>query len=201
MKPSDLLKIVDESGSEVFDIADISQDRLKNLAGNFFLKVQKSATDNKVVASGKMISQENFKYTITKQPDGETIIDLFMVYYADFVNKGVRGVKSSKNAPNSPYKFKNYGMSADGRKSILEYVTSGKAIISDISKTKYGKVGFETKASKGENTKSLNERQAENLIYLIKRYGIKETRFIDEAWESFKRDFGDQLKNAIFKAV
>lgn len=200
MKPSDLLKIVDESGSEDFDLVNISQDRFKNIAGNFFLKIQKSATDNNVVASGRMISDDNFKFTITPKPDGSTVIDLFMVYYADYVNKGVQGVKSSTNAPGSPYKFKNFGMSADGRKSILEYITSGKAKITDISKTKYGKVGIERKSKETPSQAEINQREAEKMIYLIKAYGIKTTNFINEAWDQFKKDFGDDLGNSIFKA-
>jgi hypothetical protein len=201
MKPSDLLRIVDESGSEDFNLVDISENRFKDIAGKFFLQIQKSATKNNVVASGRMLSDENFKYTITPKPDGSTIIDLFMIYYADFVNQGVQGVKSNVNAPRSPYKFKNLGMSASGRKSILEYITSGKAKVTDVTKTKYGKVGIERKSKETPSQEEINQREAERMIYLIKAFGIKETNFIREAWNEFKKEFGNDLGNAIFKAV
>jgi molybdate transport system substrate-binding protein len=58
--------------------------------------------------------------------DGNTL-RIYMANYYDFVNKGVRGVKNYKNAPNSPYKYKNYKMSEEGRKSIKQYIQSGKA--------------------------------------------------------------------------
>lgn len=41
-------------------------------------------------------------------------------YYADFVDKGVKGVKKNK-APQSPYKFKNLGVPKEMWKSFAKY--------------------------------------------------------------------------------
>ena len=59
-------------------------------------------------------------------------MEILMNDYFDFPNKGVKGVKSSKNAPDSPYQYKNYGMNAEGRASIKQYIQSGKAKVETI---------------------------------------------------------------------
>jgi len=110
-------------------------------------------------------------------------LTITMLDYYDFVNEGVKGVKSSKNASTSPYKFKNYGMSADGRASIKQYILSGKAKVRSTGGDKARGIGLERKGVQFSQKKSLIDRQVDTLIYNIKKYGIKKTDYFTDAFE------------------
>jgi hypothetical protein len=181
-------------GSSEFENANLDT-KLKQVAAKLIDNIQRFARERKVVNSGDLINSKNFRTTIS-ETDTKTELDIFMLYYADFVNKGVKGVRSSKNAPNSPYKFKNYGMSDDGRKSIMESIKRGRMVVRNV---KYQKVGLE---GKRKEKKSKIERETEQAIYLIKRFGIKQTNYLDDAFaETFKdvdASLLDALGNEIF---
>jgi hypothetical protein len=191
---SEGLKWLQGTGSSGFAQANIKSG-LQELAGKLLVNISKYAKERGVIDSGKLISGNNFKTTIT-ETDTKTELDIFMLYYADFVNKGVKGVRSSKNAPNSPYKFKNYGMSDDGRKSIMESIKRGRMIVRDV---KYKKVGLETKR---KEKKTKIERETDQAIYMIKRFGIKQTNYLDDAFAETFKDVDatllDALGNEIF---
>lgn len=157
---------------------------LKQYAKDFVELLRKNIKDRQVVASGDLESN----IEIIPDETGKNI-KITMLDYFDFPNEGVRGVKSSKNAQNSPYKFKNYGMNSDGRAKIKDYIQSGKAKISDTSKTKRT-VGLETKK------KSLIDMQTDQLVYLIKKYGIKRTRYFDDAFDTIFGTFSEDMAKA-----
>ncbi len=188
------LSLTDLGGSSEYNLAEVKafDNNLEVLAGKFFLRVTERAKALGLINTGRMLSDDNLKSTITRSAD-TTTLDMFMTYYADFVNEGVKGVKSSRNAPNSPYQFKNFGMSEDGRKSILRSVTEGKLKASDQSKVRYGKIGLEGKSQDTPNQEEINQREAEQIIYLIKAYGIKTTNFINDAWKQWVKDLGPEL--------
>jgi len=112
-----------------------------------------------------------------------------MLDYFDYPNEGVRGVRGSKNGVGSPYKFKNYGMNAEGRASIKRYILDGKAKVSNVKEP----VGLERKNKK----KSLIDRQVDNLIYMIKRYGIKRTEYFNDAFEEAFKDIDVVMGEAL----
>ena len=112
--------------------------------------------------------------------DGKTLTISVLDYY-DYVNKGVQGVKNSKNAPGSPYKYKNYGMNEEGRSSIKKYILSGKAKVRNIRNDKAAGIGLESKGIRQKPKKSLLDSQVDNLIFMIKKYGIKKTNYFDDA--------------------
>jgi hypothetical protein len=122
-------------------------------------------------------------------------LTITMLDYYDFVNEGVKGVKSSKNASTSPYKFKNYGMSQEGRASIKEYILSGKAKVRNTQGDKARGIGLERKGVKFSQKKSLIDRQVDTLIYNIKKYGIKKTDYFTDAFEkvfaNWERDMAE----------
>jgi hypothetical protein len=136
--------------------------------------------------------------------DGKKLTITMLDYY-DFVNEGVKGVRNSKNAPNSPYKFKNYGMNAEGRVSIKEYILKGKAKVSNKQVMGKTVIGLERKNIKQAKKKSLIDRQVDTLIYNIKKYGIKQTDYFTDAfekvfanWEQDMADaFGEDVKLAL----
>jgi len=194
MKNEEKLNLIDLGGSSNYSLAEVKalDNNLEVLAGKFFLRVTERARALGLINTGAMLSDDNLKSTITRQED-TTSLDMYMVYYADYVNEGVRGKDNESNAPNSPYKFRNYGMSEEGRKSILRSVTEGKMKASDTSKVSYGKIGLEGKSKDTPNQAEINQKEAERIIYLIKAYGIKTTNFINDAWKQWVKDLGPEL--------
>ena len=128
-------------------------------------------------------------------------LTITMLDYYDFVNEGVKGVKSSKNASTSPYKFKNYGMSADGRASIKKYILSGKAKVSATEGDKARGIGLERKGVKFAKKKSLIDRQVDTLIYNIKKYGIKKTDYFTDAFEKVFANWEQDMAEAMAEDV
>lgn len=118
-------------------------------------------------------------------------------YYAKFVDRGVKGVRSSRNAPDSPFQFKNYGMSQDGRASLKKWLSSAKAKVSSRDVKKYGAVRTEKKFKKiSEQDTKLNA-----LIYNIKRFGIKKRNFITPVVNKSLEGFEQELADVIGKKV
>lgn len=141
-----------------------------------------------MVATGKLLSESKFRIV-----EGNTMQILVPDYY-DFPNEGVRGVKSSKNAPGSPYKFKNYGMNSEGRANIKRLIESGKAKVDLVRKNgdKALGIGLEKKRL------SVADMKTNHLIYFIKRFGIKKTNYFTDALNAtFGKDFELKMSEAI----
>ena len=118
--------------------------------------------------------------------------------YYDYPNEGVRGVKSSKNAPTSPYKYKTYRMNDEGRESIRQYIQSGRAKIATVTKTKDKALGIGLEKKK----LSLIDAQTNQLVYLIKRFGIKKTNYFTDALNAtFGKDFELKMSEAFGKEI
>jgi hypothetical protein len=147
----------------------------------------------KVISSGNI---ENVDYEIVEDANKMTL-NISYAYYAKFVDKGVKGVRSSKNAPNSPYQFKNFGMSAEGRESIKKWLSSAKAKVRSKDVKKYGAVGTERKFKK---ISEMDER-INTTIYNIKKYGIKARNFIDPVLKKTLEGFEQELGEAIGKTI
>ena len=178
----------------------VASNILEQYGVEFKKELENLMKQRQVVSSGALadsinpiVDSEGKKLTIT------------MLDYYDFVNEGVKGVRNSKNAPNSPYKFKNYGMNAEGRASIKEYILSGKAKVRNTGGDKARGIGLERKGVKMSEKKSLIDSQVDTLIYNIKKYGIKKTDYFTDAfekvfanWEQDMADaFGEDVKLAL----
>ena len=147
----------------------------------------------KIIASGNI---ENVVYEIEENASSVSL-NISYPYYAKFVDKGVKGVKSSKNAPKSPYQFKNYGMSEEGRKSIANWLRSAKAKVRTADIKKYGAVRTERKFKKISDFDS----KVETTILNIKKYGIKARNFIDPVLKKSLQGFEQELGEAIGKTI
>lgn len=165
----------------------VAQSILEQYGIDFKILLEKYINSKQVVASGKLA--DNIYPSVTE--DGNKLI-VTMLDYFDFPNEGVKGVRSSKNGVGSPYKFKNYGMNAEGRASIKEYILSGKARVRNVKSP----VGLERKVDRGEK-KSLIDKQVDNLIYMIKRYGIKRTEYFNDAFEEAFKDIDVVMGEAL----
>jgi hypothetical protein len=161
--------------------------------GEEFAKVLADNINQKGLTSSGALADNIFPQMSN---DGKTLTIRMLDYY-DFVNEGVRGVRSSKNASGSPYKFKSYGMNAEGRKSIRQYIQSGKAKVSSTMNDKARGIGLERKGVKAAEKKSLIDRQVDTMIYMIKRFGIKKTNYFTDTIKQVFADFETQMGEAL----
>ena len=178
-----------KKGFETF----VADNILKQYALEFQNALERFLNDRQVVGSGKLRDSINPEFN----EDG-TGFTITMLDYYDYPNEGVMGVKSSKNAPGSPYKFKSlYKMSPEGRESLKEYILSGRAKVSNVKKA----VGTEKKKMGGGKKKSLIDMQVDNLIYMIKKYGIKRTDYFNDAFETVFANFSEDMAKAYGRDV
>jgi hypothetical protein len=175
----------------------VTEKLLAQYGAAFKLELAESMRIKQVVASGKLADSITPEIT---SGDGYTLLQIRVLDYYDFVNKGVKGVKSSANAPNSPYQYKNYGMSKEGRQSLHDYVTSGRAKISSVSKDKARGIGLERKGI-NLSTKDLVDEQVATLGYLIKAYGIKATNYFTDAFDKVFKDFDVVMADAVGRDI
>lgn len=163
--------------------------------GNMFKdEYTEQLNSKKIVSTGNI---ENVDIEVVE--DGSTMtLNISYPYYAKFVDEGVKGAISSANAPNSPYKFKNtFTMSAEGRKSISNWLRSAKAKIRTKDVQKYGAKGIEKKFKKISEF----DQRLRDTIYNIKAYGIKTRDFIDPALKNSLVGFEKELGEAIGKTI
>ena len=180
---------VSEDISEYSDKATLTAMELifADYADEFLQEIRQQLNSKQINASGEL--EKKIQPIVY---DNGTGFEIRMLDYYDFVNKGVKGVKSSRNAPQSPYKYKNYGMSVEGRASIKKYIESGKAKVSIKQKEK---VGYENKNI------SLIDAQVNTMVYNIKKYGIKQTGYFDAAVEKVFKNFSKNISQAIGRQI
>jgi hypothetical protein len=93
-------------------------------------------------------------------------------YYADFVDKGVKGVKNKGKAPNSPYSFRNLGTSKAMIESFKDY----------IARTGSKSMNKKTLIRKNKKKQSdLITKEAKQMAVSTKIGGIKPMNFISKA--------------------
>jgi hypothetical protein len=93
-------------------------------------------------------------------------------YYADFVDKGVKGVKNKGKAPNSPYSFRDLGTSKAMIESFKDY----------IARTGSKSMNKKTLIRKNKKKQSdLITKEAKQMAVATKIGGIKPMNFISKA--------------------
>jgi hypothetical protein len=87
-------------------------------------------------------------------------------------------------------------MSESGRKSIKQYIQSGKAKIKVATrKNTVNAVGQEKKKV------SLLDLKTDALVYLIKKWGIKTTNFFDDATEQVEKEMIEDLGEVMARTI
>jgi hypothetical protein len=152
-------------------------------------EVREQIKNKNITSSGKLA--DNIDVVANEKGTG---IYISMIDYYDFVNKGVKGVNSSKNAPSSPYQYKTYGMPETARKGLKEYINSGKASIRVVN-TKKTTIGAEQKKE------SLIDLKVNQLVYNIKKYGIKTTSYLDNALNEVLPKLNEDMLNLIGRTI
>lgn len=163
----------------------ITEKVLAQFGAEFALRCAELANERGVTASGFL--GRNIISSIVD----ESTLQIIVPDYFDYPNEGVRGKDSSRNAPNSPYKYKTYGMSREGRASIREYIRSGVEKIANVKRDRAFGIGSERKG------KSLLDTKTDTLVYLIKKYGIKTTNYFNDAVKEVFADFEIKMSEAV----
>lgn len=182
---------LNQIGENKFEIA-VATNLLEQYGEEFAKVLADNINQRGLTASGALADN-----IFPQMSNNNQTLTVRVLDYYDFVNEGVKGVRSSKNAPGSPYKFKNYGMSSDGRKSIRQYIQSGKAKVSSTMNDKARGIGLERKGVRAAEKKSLIDRQVDNMIYMIKRFGIKKTNYFTDTVKQVFADFEVQMGEAL----
>lgn len=187
---------LDSTGSSEFNIVDLKkvEDALLKKAAQFQLNVAKKIREKQLIASGNLLSDKSFKAEVRVDGSKKELL-LYMIYYGDFVNKGVKGWGSTKKAPNSPYKYKTKGMDAQGRESISNYLKTARGRVRNVQ---YEKQKLETKV---KDEKSKIQSATDRAVWNIKKYGIKATNFYTEAFEETFKDLGAELNEALGQEI
>jgi|LakMenEpi03Aug12_release.lakeMendotaPanAssembly.Ray.scaffolds.fasta_scaffold425679_2 hypothetical protein len=189
-------KFLEGTGAENFN------DKVNSTIETFLAELGNKFKDNwietinakKIIASGGI---DKVEFVIDETDSNRVTLNILFPYYAKFVDKGVKGVKSSANAPDSPYQFKNYGMNAEGRASVKRWLDSGKAKVTATDVKRYGSVGTEKKFNKiSEADSKLN-----TLIYNIKKYGIKKRDFINPVLNETLDGAAKELSDILGKEI
>jgi hypothetical protein len=174
----------DFGGSDIVEFGVVAS-LLEQYGAELLTNISYFANNKGVVGSGDLLDSMVPELT---EENGVDIFRLRMFDYYDYPNEGVKGVNSSSNAPGSPYQYRNYGMSSEGRASLKKYILSGKAKITSVKNDKaLGKGG--EKIGVAFNNKTLIDKQVDTLAYLIKRFGIKKTNYFTDAFNKTFKTF------------
>lgn len=181
--------VLDTAGEsrDGFIVFTVSENILEQYGIEFMKNLGKFANQKKVVDTGKLLSDSFWKVT------DDNTLQIWLPDYFDYPNEGVQGVKSLKNAPGSPYKFKSYGMSSEGRANIKSYIQRGRAKINTVLKSNDKALGI----GREKKHLSLIDAQTNTLVYLIKRQGIKKTEYFNKALAATFEDFAQTMSEAI----
>ena len=171
---------------------------LEQYAEEFLKNISYFANNKKVVSSGDLL--KNMVPEIV-EGNGSIVFRLKMIDYYDFPNEGVKGVRSSRNAPKSPYKYKNYGVPQSMKDSLKKYIQSGKAKITSVMNDKALGKGGERKGLRFAGKKTLIDTQVATLGYLIKRFGIKSTNYFTDAFNKTFEDFEVKMFEAVESGI
>jgi len=142
------------------------------------------------VSSGELISSMKFNISPVNQGYRLTIT---MADYWDFVNKGVKGVKSSEKSPNSPYSFKTLTVGYQMAHSIQKW-----AARHNLKAVKQNKV------FKNRRVKTFTDTSEEigfAIAMGIKKHGLKATYFYDATYEKLMPGLAPALAKALQQDV
>jgi len=193
LKNLDWLATTGSSDYEVVQAKDLDA-ILLGYANRFKDELLINIQKKQITASGSL--EKNIIIKAPYELNGKSTLDIYLPYYAKFVDKGVKGVLDDSNSPNSPYQFKNFGMSEDGRKNLKKYI---KFFLpsSDIPKITASDVSKFKSTKQEDKNKNIADTRLNTLIYLIKAYGIKTTNFysnaVDKSFKGLEKNIADSI--------
>ena len=157
------------------------------IAGSIVKEAQVNLNKSNSNASG--VLSDSLDISDPTQEGSVFKCEVKMQYYGQFVNKGVKGVKSGSS--NAGYSFKNLGVS--------------KAFITSLERSR-SKAGAKITSANTSKTISQNEKKNAKVSEVasawgaainIKKFGIKPTGFIDKAVSTIGAKVDKQLGIAL----
>jgi hypothetical protein len=141
------------------------------------------------IAQGELVKESNGYSIEVGYPRGSKAAK-----YYDFVNKGVKGVKSG--TPNSPYAFKNIGVGRAMLQNIKSWVDRNGIRRNDVAITRRQatRQSLSNMVSEASRSKNLAYAVAVN----IKKRGLRKTGFFDSAVDSY---FGSDFASGVSKII
>ena len=141
------------------------------------------------ISSGELVKESNGYSIEVGYPRGSKAAK-----YYDFVNKGVKGVKSG--TPNSPYAFKNIGVGRAMLQNIKSWVDRNGIRRNDVAITRRQatRQSLSNMVSEASRSKNLAYAVAVN----IKKRGLRKTGFFDSAVDSY---FGSDFASGVSKII
>ena len=182
-----------DEGIEITQIEDV----LIKWAGDFALAAKTNLEQSDAVSSADLSESIKFNLTIAAT---KYRLDITMLDYYDFVNKGVRGIESNAKAPNSPYQFRKRSVSP----AFLEALT--KWVRREGLKSRILPEAVVTERVYKRKAKVLGPQDKErSLAYLIgrsiKRKGVRATGFFDKAYDKLYPRLAEDLAKALGEDV
>ncbi len=156
------------------------------IAGEMVEDAQKNLIKSNSNASGELS-----KSLVANEPQvkGSVLsIDIEMLYYGLFVNKGVKGTQ--KGSSKAGYKFTKDAPSTEFTDSIKAWLKHAKKSTRNTGKQTFG-------ANEKKNASLADESKAWVIARSIMRRGIKPTGFFDKAAQKAKKKYSERLGKAL----
>lgn len=141
------------------------------------------ARRKRIDASGNL--RNSLRASEIESVNGNLTIGILMDYYGKFVDKGVSGTQF-QTPEESPYSFKNEGVSAEMQYSIFQWMRTKRIRLRDAGQFKKG---------------GITSKSYESLAYVIarsvKRKGINQTHFITNPFNLMDKQLPEMLQEAL----
>lgn len=157
------------------------------LAAELIEQAQKNLNRTNSNATGAL--SESLEASEPVAEGGTLSIDVFMNYYGQFVNKGVKGLKKGKS--NAGYAFKYEYPSKKMVEAIQAWIDQGKLKTQNVNAQKTVSKQEKKNASIGEIASAYAVARS------IIQKGIKPTGFMDKAIETTRAKVADRLGLAL----
>lgn len=163
-----------------------------DLAILFKVLAEEGLNAKQAIDSGKLA--ESIQFDQVQFAGGVYSVDINVLDYYDFVNKGVKGTKNK--SLNSPYSFKNNYVSVGFMTSIRKWlIRHGMKSSAKPVKAKGGKFALGTER-KTINFQERSNAMAYAIATSIKKKGLKATGFWDNAESKVEKEMQNTLGNA-----
>lgn len=178
----------DKTGGAPVKLAEVEQS-LRDLAVLFKTTAEHELDVKNAIDTNQLA--ESIQFDEVEFMGGVYSIDISVLDYYKFVNKGVKGLNNGINGAQSPFSFKNIGVSKAFMISIRKWVIRH-ALKARVKPAKTHPLGAEKKAV----FKDTSNAMAYAIATSIKKKGLKATNFWDKAEQTTQEQVEKTLGNA-----
>lgn len=182
----------------VGSVGQVMNENILSILDKIGIDVAKELEANVPVGSGAM--QSKISLLGVKQSRETYSIEIYLgVEYADYIDKGVKGVANNKaktipNAEGRTYKFQTYGMPQSGLDSLKSWAKSKNINLEGMAKA----------SGKRVNRKRLlkeSDSAIKYLAYTIKRDGINARKFKQKSLDAVMPKYAKELSEVGYNSL